>query len=340
MTETGTAVAPFDGEMEPGERRAALAMWKYSQQLAKAGLAGDLRGKPEDVYAVVAFADQFGIAPGNAIQMVWIIKGRLVPRSEFLSAICRKNGHELRFEESSSERCTVAIRRRGDDFWQRVTFTIEDAQRAGLMAKDTWKQFPQDMLCHATVRRAVKRICPDVLLGVDLGGDEGIDTRQYRPLDGQAEAVVDVELDWQEDAAPAAEPDPQPEGEIEDAVIVDGEPAPPAADAADAHKAAMTKLMVTCTKAFPEADAARGTKTRRQRLLRRAAQFAIVKEHRPASDLTTDELERVENWVYRRFLDPGATSLATAEIQPDESVAIRFDGKVFVVPPVDEPQAA
>jgi hypothetical protein len=332
---TSTDIQPFAGDMEPGERRHAIAMWKHAQQLSRSTLAGDLRGKPEDVYAVVAFAGQFGIAPGNAIQMVWIIKGRIVPRSEFLAAICRRAGHELRFEESSSERCTVAIRRRGDDYWSRVTFTIEDAARAKLTDKDLWRTYTADMLCHATVRRAVKRICPDVLLGVDLGGDEGIDARSYRPLDGpDSDKVVDVELDWDEtDPEPDGDADVQGDEHIEDADVIE----------TDAGRdRAMKALMVTAGKAFPCDDAPRGQKARRQRLLRRAAQYAVLGEHRSATTLSEDELRKVENWIHSRFLAATAVTPTTFEILDDDTVRFALGDKTKDVPPppADDRQAA
>lgn len=345
MSDTSTAVVPFEGDMDPGAKRAALAMWKHAQQLAKSNLAGDLKGKPEDVFSVIAFADQFGIAPGNAIQMIWIIKGRLVPRSEFLAAVTRRAGHELRFEESSSERCTVAIRRREDDFWQRVTFTLADAQRAKLADKEIWLLYTADMLCHATVRRAVKRICPDVLLGRDIGGDEGVPVDRYRAPEVDDEKVVDVEIDWDddpEDPDPVATPHPpvdEATDEIPDAELVEPDPpaADEAADAAAARDRAMKSLMATCGKAFPEKDATKGTKAHRQRILRRAAQFAVLGEHRSASDLTTDELKKVEQWVYRYFLDDGSTVRMTYEIRDGDVVRFGFDDKAKYIEPAPEP---
>lgn len=329
MTETTTAVAPFEGDMDPAERRHSLGLWKHAQQLSKSTLAGDLRGKPEDVYAVVAYADQFGINPGNAIQMIWIIKGRIVPRSEFLSAICRKNGHDIRFEESSSTRCTVAIRRRGDDFWSRVSFTIDDAKRAKLADKDIWKLFPADMLCHATVRRAVKRICPDVLLGVDLGGDEGVDAADFRPIvEAEPQKVVDLEVPFDDDE------------EIEDAEIIEGdEQLPPAANDDDRDKA-MKRLMVACTKAFPETDAPKGTKTARQKLLRRAVQYVVLKEHRSAADLTTVELEQVETWIHRNLTSDDGVTKMTYDILDDGVVRFTLGDKSVEVSPPEQVEAA
>lgn len=325
MTQTSTAVEAFDGDMDPADRRQAIAMWKQSVQLAKSTLAGDFKGKPDDVYTVVAYADQFGVAPGNALQMIWIIKGRIVPRSEFLAAITRRAGHEIRFEESSSEKCTVAIRRLGEDYWSRVTFTYEDAKRAKLTDKDLWKTYTADMLAHATVRRAVKRICPDVLLGLDVGGDEGIPADRYRPP--AAEKVVDVAVDWDDEPADGELVDDAPEGvDAATGEIIDAEEVPPptAADEKRARDKAMRGLMATCGKAFPEDDAPAGQKAHRQRLLRHAAQHAVFKEHRSAKDLTTAELNQVEAWVHANFVSDAAVTKVTYEILDGDVVRFRL----------------
>jgi hypothetical protein len=142
MTDTSTAVevAPSAGlaqvDNDP-ERRRLNALYKECQRLATSDLVPKaLRGKPDNVFALARFGEEFGLPPVHAIQRIYIIEGSFEPKAEVLAGVIMRAGHELRWEETSSEKCTVAIRRAGTDYWQRVTWTIEDARRAGLL--DEW----------------------------------------------------------------------------------------------------------------------------------------------------------------------------------------------------------
>lgn len=232
-----TTVEALDEQLDPAERRHLAALWKQANRLAASGLVPDaLAGKPDAVLAVILFGEQYGLAPAHSVAQLWIIKNRIVPSSQVLAGVAMRAGHEVRIEESSSERCTVAIRRRGTDFWQRATWTIQDAERAKLTDKDLWKTYTADMLAHATMRRAVKRICPDVLLGIDDGGDDGraISDVLHRvtadDLQAEAEQIVDVSLD--------DDPDDIVDAELVDHAGHDGEPSPdPEAAKADRDRA-------------------------------------------------------------------------------------------------------
>lgn len=222
-----TAVERIDAtELDPAERRRVNALMRQASRLAASDLVPkELRGKPDNVLAVILFGEQYGLTPAHAVAQLWIIAGRIVPSSQVLTGLAMRAGHRVRIEDSSSTSCTVAIRRREDaadpDGWQRVTFTLDDARQAGLLdewvetwegvssgrppkryvigsrptapppawaqnlievgdvrRKETWHSYPADMLAHAALRRAVKRVAPDVLLGIDDGGDEGLPVEQ------------------------------------------------------------------------------------------------------------------------------------------------------------------
>jgi len=213
-----TALEPHVAEstdLVPVAQRQLEADWRQAQRLALTNLVPDeLRGKPNDVMAVVLFGRQYGLVPAHAVAQLWIIKGRIVPSAQVLAGVAMRAGHRVRITESSSETCTVAIRRREDaddpEGWQRTTFTIADAERAGLTKKEIWKAWTADMLCHATMRRAVKRVCADALLGIDDAGDEGLALETVRATVA-SEALAHVSDDGVE--ARSSTPEPAPPSE-------------------------------------------------------------------------------------------------------------------------------
>jgi hypothetical protein len=55
-------------------------------------------------------------------------------------------------------------------------WTIEEAKRANLLKRDTWKSYPADLLFARALTRGIRRYCPDLLMGAaytpeELGGE-------------------------------------------------------------------------------------------------------------------------------------------------------------------------
>jgi hypothetical protein len=299
VTDTATTdVMPFQGgTLDRAEQAHLNSIWRQAQTLARMNLLSpELRNNVESVFGVILFGEQYGLSPAQAVSQLWIIKGRIVPSSQVYAGVAMRAGHEVRIEESSSERCVVAIRRRGTDYWQRVTWTIEDAERAGLAKKEIWRQYPGDMLAHATMRRAVKRICADALLGIADVGDDGVAIDEYAapaPAELVEEKVIDVSLD----------------DDVVDGEVVDGDkpadaPAeqPPLEDPADAgdeikneHREKLQRqLMATATKTFPKDTSLLPAQQRaRVTAQRHAVAYVALGRFVSASDMTEQELGKV-----------------------------------------------
>lgn len=399
VEQAGTSI-----DVPAAEQRRLAALMKQCVTLAKSDLVPKaLKDKPDNIFALALYGEQFGLTPIHAIQRIYIIQGTFEPKAEVLAGVIMRAGHELRWDEVSSERCTVSIKRRGTDYWQATTWTLDQAKRAGLLdvwveqrvqdgtwpngdkkwkvetfvvgdidgiftaeerarrglgpipewaqeqvaagnvkRKDPWFQFPDDMLAAKALRRGGKRIVGDALLG--LGEDVDLvdwfvpETRL--PQDAQPTPGPGRDDDDDPGGVSARAEDAEPSDDaIEDADVVDEPPAGPAPDneepldPAAAQGKATRRLMVTCGKAFPENDAPRGSKTHRQKLLRRAAQFAVLKEHRSAKDLTIAELDSVEAWIYANFLSDSAVMHMRYEILDGDVVKFILGDKSKEIPP-------
>jgi hypothetical protein len=52
------------------------------------------------------------------------------------------------------------------------TFTIDDARRAKLAARDVWQKYPKDMLRSRAITRGARTYCPDVFNGAIYTAEE------------------------------------------------------------------------------------------------------------------------------------------------------------------------
>lgn len=171
-----------------------------------------LRKKPEDVLAVVLAGAELGLAPMQAIRGIHIIDGKVSLSSGLMVALVKRSAacEYFKLIESTDRIATYETRRRGDPEPTRMSFTIQNAQTAGLLSKTNHQKYPAAMLrarCEAAICRAVY---PDVCLGL-YDSDTGEIEPEERQVSTQQAHVEQVKADLRRQVQP----------EITDAEIVE-----------------------------------------------------------------------------------------------------------------------
>jgi hypothetical protein len=190
-----------------------LAEMKELATLAvKSGLLNEAISTPEAAFVIIATGMELGLSPMQSLRGIHVIEGKPVLSADLLVALAKRSPECLYFRlvESSYERATYETRRRGEPRPTVLTWTLEDARRAELAHKRTWKAHPAAMLrarCAAALARAVY---PDLLLGVyeEDEGDEIRQSRLPRPV-----RVSQPAPEVARSAHPPARPQPGREGE-------------------------------------------------------------------------------------------------------------------------------
>lgn len=136
--------------------------------------------------------------------------------------------------EQTDKKCTVETQRKGWPKPVSITYTIEQAEKAGLTARsDAWKKHPSDMLYWRAVSRIISQVYPDVIQGFATVEDEEENTvsivepkevAKPKSKKVKAEKVIDVEPIVEE--VPQAEPVIEEEMPVEAPQEVITEPQP------------------------------------------------------------------------------------------------------------------
>lgn len=161
--------------------------YRLSQNLAVADLLPKaLRGKPSDVLAITLYGQDLGLSPMQAIQGIYVVKGKPQLSATTWTALARRAGHKVRWGDCNDKSATVTIVRADDpDYPHTETFTIEDAAAAGLCkivdgqvrARSSsgevlpWESYTRTMLRNRAISNAGKAACPEVALGFAIEGD-------------------------------------------------------------------------------------------------------------------------------------------------------------------------
>src|ERR1035438_7562079 len=116
---------------------------KLADRISKTAMVpGALRGKPDEVLAVVMYGAELGIGPMQALQQINFIKGKPSAAAELLRALVLEAGHKFIINATRTV-ATARCKRKDWDEYEETTFTIEDAQLARVVSADSgWAKYP------------------------------------------------------------------------------------------------------------------------------------------------------------------------------------------------------
>lgn len=176
-----------------------------------------MRGKPAVVAAAILYGREIGLEPMTALRSINVIKGKPALSSEAMRALVLAAGHDIRFVEMTATRCVIEGRRRGQDEATRVTYSMDDAKRAGLAGQSQYAKMPRQMLAARATAELCRLIFADVIGGL-VADVEALD-------DVEAAPSTPTTTTARRKPVAAAPPDPEPvlvaEPVVEDSPALD-----------------------------------------------------------------------------------------------------------------------
>lgn len=157
--------------LEPAIRLTELT---YSSEL----IPQSFRGKKGDVLAAFIRSGELHLSPFTGVSQMHSINGRVGISAELMRALILRAGHDLHIERSDAQACTIRGRRADWDEsrWTAVTFTMDDAARAGLLedkrsrdgkvTPSLYKKWPAALLLARASTTLARMVFPDVIAGL------------------------------------------------------------------------------------------------------------------------------------------------------------------------------
>lgn len=139
-----------------------------AERLSKSTLLPDaLKNKPQDVMFQIMTGAELGLGPIASIRGIYVIQGKPVLSADTMVALVMGSGQCEYFiqTEASATSVTFETKRKNAPVVQRTTWTWEDAKRAGLNTKDTWRLYPKQMLASRAKAELARLAYSDILAG-------------------------------------------------------------------------------------------------------------------------------------------------------------------------------
>jgi hypothetical protein len=105
----------------------------------------------------------------QALRNLYVINGRIGMSAAMIRARCQRHTDCDVFEvaEADAEHAVIEVRKRAWTERRRVTWSIADAERAGLITADSlWSRWPQEMCVARATTRAASLFFPEVASGI------------------------------------------------------------------------------------------------------------------------------------------------------------------------------
>jgi hypothetical protein len=133
--------------------------------LAASGYFTDARGAAQAAVKVMA-GQELGFGPIASMTGIYIVKGRVTLSANLMAAAIKRQRprYDYRVREHTAEFCSIEFLQDGEHLGE-STYSMQDAQAAGLASSETWKKHPRNMLFARALSNGAKWYCPDVFGG-------------------------------------------------------------------------------------------------------------------------------------------------------------------------------
>jgi hypothetical protein len=157
-------------------------------------------GEEAGVMMIMLSARELGIPPCQALNGgLNIIQGKVEISARMMSAMIRKAGHQIKIKENTNNICTLEGRRCDTGEILETSFSVADAQLAGIFkAGGGWTKWPKDMCFARALSRLARQLFSDVIgIGYVEGEIKASEAEIVLPNDVHIEEVeIEDEAEW------------------------------------------------------------------------------------------------------------------------------------------------
>ncbi len=124
--------------------------------------AGRDRG---EVFSIIEHAFVLGISPIKALTGgLWSVRGKVEMSARLMNEQIVSAGHKIRVIKNDGQVCELEGERKDNGHKQTESFTLEEAQQAGVYNKNgPWGKYSKDLLYARALSRLARRLFADVI---------------------------------------------------------------------------------------------------------------------------------------------------------------------------------
>lgn len=150
-------------------------------------------GEKAGVLMIMLSARELGISPMQALNGgLNLIQGKVEISARMMSALIRKAGHQIKVQECTAQQCVLVGKRCDTGETQSASFSVAEAQIAGLVKSGGgWIKWPKDMCFARALSRLARQLFSDV---IGMGYVEGEISQVTEIKNSESDSIIKDEL--------------------------------------------------------------------------------------------------------------------------------------------------
>ena len=150
--------------IKPETPKTIAEMQSLGEVFVKSRFFQDSQDAAQAIVKVMAGAE-LGFPPIASMTGVYIVKGKVSLSANLIAAAIKRSGrYTYRVRKLDDSGCVIEFFENGESIGE-SSFAREDAQRAQLLGKETWRSFFRNMAFARALSNGAKWHCPDVFGG-------------------------------------------------------------------------------------------------------------------------------------------------------------------------------
>lgn len=140
---------------------------EQAQVILASGFLPKSIARPEQAIAIALKGREIGIAMMMAFSHIHIVEGKPTISAELMLALIYRHcpSAQISFDQNDNNSCAIIAARSSKHAPSRFVFSVDDAQRAGVMNKSNWQKYPAAMLRARAISAMARAVFPDALMG-------------------------------------------------------------------------------------------------------------------------------------------------------------------------------
>lgn len=144
------------------------AMQYAAKLMAKSGCFADIKGQDEETAIAkavvkIAIGRDYGFSAAESMQHIELIQGRPSIAAHARAAKMKAAGYSWKFTQFDAAACRLVVYDPKGEEMGDAAFSMDDAKRMGLAAKDNWVKNPRNMLYCRAISNAQRWYAPEVM---------------------------------------------------------------------------------------------------------------------------------------------------------------------------------
>ena len=143
---------------------------QIAQAFYESGIFQDVKSAAQALVKIIAGREQ-GIAPIQAMSSVFIFNNNICYQTKvFISKIKKTKNLNYKIKQATEEICVIEFYE-NENLLGQSSYSVKQSAKAGLINKDSWKKYPQNMLFYRAMSNGIKMFMPQILDGAILYED-------------------------------------------------------------------------------------------------------------------------------------------------------------------------